>query len=857
MKKNNINIPELALIVLVGTSSSGKSTFAKKHFKATEIISSDYCRALVSDDENNMKATNDAFDLVHFMIEKRLKRGRLTVVDATNLRPESRKSLLRIAKKYHVLPIAIILNIPQRICIKRNKTRTDRVLPKHVLHNQMNLLRQSFGRLGKEGFKSVYEFRSPEEVKAVEIIRRPLFNNKKNEQGPFDIIGDVHGCFKELRLLLEKLDYKIIKHRDRSHNWGYTVRAPKGRKVLFVGDLVDRGPASNEVLRLAMSMIEAGQAYCVRGNHDDKLRRKLKGNDVKLQHGLAETMEQLKDEQEDFLAALPRFLHRLTSHYVLDDGKLVIVHAGLKEEMQGRTSQTVLSYAMYGETTGILDENNLPERIDWAKDYNGKALVVYGHTPIQFPEFDHNTINIDTGCVFGATLTALRYPERELVQVDALKTYSKPSRPIRERMRETINLPIDDVLNIQDVQGRQVLQTELVKNITIREENAIPALENMSRFTIHPRWLMYLPPTMSPSATSNLEGYLEHPIEAIDYYKTNGVKQIICEEKHMGSRAIIVIAKDDASIQEKFGLENKGIGKIYTRTGRSFFKEDEQWEALLLDRFRIALDKANFWETNETNWAIFDCELMPWSAKAQALLQEQYAAVACAAVQSRSVTQSLLEQAQERVAIPTEIMNRFTQKKEKAHQFKKAYHPYCWKVERLEDFKIAPFHLLATEGNVHTNQNHKWHMETIHDICKHDPEILLATAYKIINLEQETEIQNVISWWTEMTEKGGEGMVVKPLAFIVHGAKGILQPAIKCRGKEYLRLIYGPDYDLPKNLKKLRKRGLGKKRAMASREFALGQEALQAFVKGEGLRRVHQLVFGIMALESEPIDPRL
>jgi protein phosphatase len=175
----------------------------------------------------------------------------------------------------------------------------------------------------------------------------------------------------------------------------------------------------------------------------------------------------------------------------------------------------------------------------------------------------------------------------------------------------------------------------------------------------------------------------------------------------------------------------------------------------------------------------------------------------------------------------------------------------------VRDLKLAPFHVLATEGAVHTEKDHAWHMETIADVCRAADGVLHATPYRVVDVTDPASEAEASKWWEQLTENGGEGMVVKPLGFIARGKRGLVQPALKCRGREYLRIIYGPEYTLPENLERLRQRGLSVKRSLALREFALGVEALERFVRSEPLRRVHECVFGVLALESEPVDPRL
>jgi protein phosphatase len=855
-----IKVPELSLVLLIGASGSGKSTFARKHFGKHEVVSSDECRGIVSNDENNLAATNDAFDLLHYIIGKRLKNGYLTVVDATNVQQEARKGLIQLAREYHTLPVAIVLDMPQRVCEDRNEERPDRDFGNHVIRQQKQQLKRSIKGLKREGFRQIYVLKSPEEVDSVtDIIREKLYNDKKDITGPFDIVGDIHGCFDETAELLKKLGYSIDKATDDGKNFGVEVSHPENRKVIFLGDLVDRGPNSPAVLKLVMSMVRSGIAWCVPGNHDLKLQKKLNGKNVAIKHGLAETLEQLGRETNEFIHEVKEFLYSLISHYVFDDGKLVVAHAGLKEEMQGRGSGAVRAFCLYGETTGEIDEFGLPVRYNWASEYRGKAKVVYGHTPVPEAEWFNKTIDIDTGCVFGGKLTALRYPEEELVSVPAKKVYCEPVKPFQEKTNGqlTHQQEYDDLLNIDDVIGKRIVQTRLRNNLTIREENSIAALEVMSRFAINPKWLIYLPPTMSPCGTSELPDFLEHPDQAINYYKKRDVDKIVCEEKHMGSRAVLVICKDEEVAQKRFGVVNEGIGVCYTRTGRNFFN-DTAIEKEFLDRVNKALTKSAFWEKHNTDWVCLDTELMPWSAKAQSLLKDQYASVGTAAQNSLSQVEQTLQKAIDRgIDGAKQSLEKFSYKKGAISKYVQAYRNYCWEVKSVEDYKLAPFHILATEGVVHVNKNHEWHMENIKEICDADEKLFRATPYKIVDTKDDQSIKAAVDWWLDLTGKGGEGMVVKPYEFLAYGKEGLLQPAVKCRGSEYLRIIYGPEYDMTENLERLKNRGLSRKRSLALREFALGIEGLERFVKSEPLRRIHESVFGVLALESEDVDPRL
>ena len=844
-------IPELSLVVLIGPSGCGKSTFARKHFKPTEVLSSDGFRALVSDDENDQSATDDAFAALHYVAARRLARGRLTVVDATNVQPEARKPLVALAREYHVLPVAIVLDLPERVCHERNRSRPDRAFGPHVVRNQKSQLHRSLRGLGREGFRHVHVLKTEAEVDSAVFQRQPLWNNRKSERGPFDIIGDVHGCCDELEDLLEQLGYG--RHGDGV--WNHS----EGRRAIFVGDLVDRGPRIADTLKTVMAMSQAGSALCVPGNHDIKLKRKLEGRDVTISHGLDRTLAELDRQTPEFRTAVQQFIDGLVSHYVFDDGRLVVAHAGMKEEMQGRGSAKVRDFALFGETTGETDEFGLPVRYNWASEYRGHASVVYGHTPVPEPAWLNRTINIDTGCVFGGRLTALRWPEKELVSVPARSTYAEPARPFLAPPT-TAGLSAqqenDDLLDIEDVRGKRLVTTRLHRNVTIREENAAAALEVMSRFAANPKWLIYLPPTMSPSETSKRDGLLEHPAEAFSYYRSNGVSQVVVEQKHMGSRAIVIVCRCQDAARQRFGVLEGEDGICYTRTGRRFF-EDIVLERELLATVRAALDASGFWERFNTPWVCLDCELMPWSAKAMELVRQQYASVGTAARVGLGETVRALETAGARGIDVAALLERHTVRLGLAERFARAYRHYCWPVESLRDIRIAPFHVMATEGSVHADKDHVWHMNTIGSFVPEDNELLMRTPFHVVDLADPSSEAAATTWWENLTEAGGEGAVVKPLAFVATSSRGLLQPAVKCRGREYLRIIYGPEYTLPEHLERLRERGLSGKRSLALREFALGIEGLERFVQCDPLRRVHECVFGVLALESEPIDPRL
>ncbi|MFE1961132.1 polynucleotide kinase-phosphatase [Streptomyces sp. NPDC059479] len=845
-------VPDLSLVVLIGATGSGKSTFARSHFKPTEIVSSDFCRGLVADDENDQSASRDAFDVLHYIVGKRLAAGRLTVVDATNVQPESRKQLVRIAREHDVLPVAVVLDLPEEVCAARNAGRPDRAgMPRHVIKRHRGELRRSLRGLEREGFRKVHVLRGEREVAAAEVVLERRYNDLRHLTGPFDIIGDVHGCRSELETLLGRLGYKGGAH-------------PEGRTAVFVGDLVDRGPDSPGVLRLVMDMVASGDALCVPGNHENKLGRWLKGRKVQHTHGLAETVEQFEKEDDAFRTRVREFIDGLVSHYVLDGGKLVVCHAGLPEKYHGRTSGRVRSHALYGETTGETDEFGLPVRYPWAEDYRGRAAVVYGHTPVPNTSWINNTICLDTGAVFGGKMTALRWPERELVDVPAERVWYEPARPLTtEAPGGREGRPLD----LADVQGKRIVETRHMGRLAVREENAAAALEVMSRFAVDPRLLAYLPPTMAPTATAGAEArdataatgghYLEHPAEAFAQYRSGGVARVVCEEKHMGSRAVALVCRDETAARERFGV-NGPTGALHTRTGRPFFDDLAVTEEIL-ERLRTAVTAAGLWQELDTDWLLLDAELMPWSLKATGLLRTQYAAVGAAAGAAFPAVNRALEAAVSRGVEAGPLLAAQRDRATDAAAFTEAYRRYCWPTDGLDGVRIAPFQLLAVQGRSLAGVPHDQQLAWLDLLVEHDPTGLLqVTRRLIVDTGDEASVRSGTDWWLEMTERGGEGMVVKPLAAVVRDEKGrLVQPGIKVRGREYLRIIYGPEYTRPENLQRLRNRFLGHKRSLALREYALGLEALDRLADGEPLWRIHEAVFAVLALESEPVDPRL
>ena len=420
-------------------------------------------------------------------------------------------------------------------------------------------------------------------------------------------------------------------------------------------------------------------------------------------------------------------------------------------------------------------------------------------------------------------MTALRYPERELVSVPAKHTYYEPLKPFIAAGEQAPSLearPRTDVLDIDDVAGKRGVDTRLAGRLTIPEEHAAAALEVMSRFAVDPRWLTYLPPTMAPTATSSVPSLLEHPAEAFDEYRREGVPSVVCEEKHMGSRAVAIVCRADDVAARRFRIE--GLGCVVTRTGRAFFSDPPAQDGFLT-ALRDVVESAGLWDELQTDWIALDAELLPWSLKAEGLLRSQYAAVGAAATSALSATTAAVEAAGARGLDVASLVDRARERLSAATAFVDAYRPYCWPVDSIADVRVAPFQLLASEGTTHVDRPHVWQMEVAHRLGEAGPELVRPTGHVVVDVTDQRSQDEGIAWWESLVEGGGEGMVVKPAEPIVRCRRGIVQPGIKVRGPEYLRIIYGPEYREDRNLERLRKRrsgGNGRSRLGSSRSVS-------------------------------------
>lgn len=862
-----IHLPYAGIVLLVGPSNSGKSTWLRRlieneTIRPSEVVSSDDYRKLVGDVEHidwkghpsdeadslyeaYQDISTEAFTLMTSLIEARARLNKLTIIDATHLYASDRKKYIELARRLHQPVYALVLDVEQHTLLERDQQRN---FPRggRRVKQQVQVFNREKRSMKREGFDQVHVIANVDEVDLTRQMNNRL--HLSTDDG-IDVIGDIHGCFDELIELLERLGYI-------QNDEGLYVH-PEGRTFLSLGDIMSRGPKSLDTILFFIQHVEAGVAKMIDSNHGWKVLRWLEGRNVTMKHGDEIFVEELHAFEEENGAELTealrismkRLLKNAPSHYVLtkhDIPTAVCVHAGIRDEFIGKSSRDISDFCRYGDNDGF-DDLGKPIRKDWTLHHRSKMLVIWGHDPRPRPLRLNQTINIDQGVVFGGSLTAFRYPEQTFVQVEANRDYAQ----VNDNPLLTLEAKRLDPPNIGKFMNGYTVETEAFGAVPVSKETIIPSIDLVSHHTIPLEELVYIPPTMSPTPKPAAEaGYLEHPDEAIAYYREHGITRLIAEKKHMGSRAILLVFKDEDAAEQTIGRRTKGI--IYTRSGRRFFGHEQENE--VVTRLHQSLTLHEYFTSHQTKFVLLDAEILPWNLKARELIRNQYAHVAEQALLDREQLKRTLESAVDRVEGVRGWYTEVNKKLEQAETFKQAFQTYCWDVEDINAIKIAPFHVLAHSEETFFDKTHEWHMSMNQKFADMD-ELFLATEYRLI--EDADTANDVIEWWKSMTEEGHEGIVIKPEWFLTQVDGKLIQPAIKVRGRKYLSIIYGMDYLESENLKRLKKRNVSKKQKLALREFALGMEGIKRFVHRESLERYHECVLATLAMEVEPVDPRL
>lgn len=570
----------------------------------------------------------------------------------------------------------------------------------------------------------------------------------------FDLVGDVHGCDDELVALLGTLGHPLDPRRSHPH----------GRRLVFVGDLVDRGPATPAVLRRVMTLVAAGRALCVAGNHDVRLAEALRGIAVEPGHGLEESLAQLAAEPESFRTEAAAFIESLPGHLVLDDGRLVVAHAGLDRRFHGQATAEARDRAIHGAYTGTFDERPMPVRDDWAARHDGSVAVVQGHTPVAEAEWFNETICIDTACVYGGRLTALAWPERRLVSVPAIRPWARSARgalPPRAVARRAVREPAPLLPSAGDAVAR--LRGAAARLLERGAPGAAVAAPRSA-------YVVYLPPTMSACDPSREGRALEHPLVAMAQYAAEGLRSVVCQEKHAGVRAVAVVCRDAAAARRRFGVDDSSAGAVHSRFGRAVLAPDR--EGALLAGLRVAAERSGTWERLETDWLCLDGEWLEGPRPGG-----EFATFHLLAAERRTFF-------------------------DRGHD---------WHLAELAGIAAA-----ADPGPDGTGPS------------------IRVTRHLAVDLERPVDVAAAIAWWHDLGTRGGEGIVVKPAHMATAGIAGPTQPALKVRAEPWLGKVYGEAARDREGLESLRGRSLTTKRARAIDQFALGVEALERFVGGAG-----------------------
>lgn len=562
------SVPIDALLVLVGPAGSGKTSFAEKHFDPTQTVSSDQCRAFVSDDPTRLEVSREAFDVMMNIMRHRLRLGKTTVADSTALNPQIRRQFIKLAKKHRRPVIAVLFDVSRDRCLENNESR-DREVPEKAIYNHHERFQEQKERIQEEeSFDEVFVV--DEETVDDVIVRMRNVNVQQDYDGALDIIGDVHGCLDELTSLLEKLGY------ERTED-GYAH--PEKRKAVFLGDIANRGPNSLGTLALVMDMVSGGNAFYTPGNHCNILYQyfldQYEKSDLSTE-GVETTIEELEDLSEEERAEFrERFknLYEMSPPYlVFHDGELVVTHAGIRERDIGKVNEEIAQFCLRGDTLEETTDQGYPIRRPWPLSYNGDSLVVYGHSPVEKATFVNGTINIDQGAVYGGYLTALQFPERELMHVKAQEDYSDHQY---DSVQELVENRSDPYYHLDLLKGDFDCEKD-GENIHVNENTIKRGLDRVTAAEVPLQSLLYLPsePARAIPSSPIDKQITESCSEILDHYQSQGIQEIrTLREDHGMIPAVMVACRNSSDAEQLFGHQQSTF--LYDKKGQVLSGESE------------------------------------------------------------------------------------------------------------------------------------------------------------------------------------------------------------------------------------------------------------------------------------------
>ncbi len=826
-----------ALVVVSGSGASWRARFIHQLFLDLECVSVEAVQQWIPKDPNSDHPGQDpeVEEIFHSLVGLRLKRNQMTVVDIEGRSRNFRNELIRLAKRYHLTPAWFFLD--------SGKSAKEGSFEK---------------KARQEGFRDVWIV-DPSRLEELELKRLPARTILTHWTGPFDVIGDVHGCFEELLSLLKRLGY-----RWQGDPWkpeaeaGLRLLSDPRRFPVFVGDLVDRGPYPVETIKLVMHLCRTGQAGAAPGNHDEKLARALDGvRFKKVDEDFTRTLDSVRANGKEFGESIRDWVRSLPSHLVLDGGRLVVAHAGSKESHHGRDSRNIREFSLYGATTGELDEHGLPERLNWAADYAGSAWVVYGHTPGAEPKWENRTVNIDTGCAYGGYLTALRFPEMETVSEPAKKEYAVSKRPL------PLNHQLKSQPSQENFEGNAGIKNEwfdipfvtlrksqkwetfrTLKEVDTGRRGIISLREDKVRTAID--WLksngalaeddFLLTPSLVATDANPHDQPLECPASAFRYLKHNKSRKAVC-----------VPWIPIPSIVFKCSKGQGGSG-----SGFEFGP-----------RFQTALEASGFWERVKAESAIFECEIIQ-SELVDSLWegidgQGRIKQLGDAALSGAGMILEQFHRAAENGLHLDSLVSEYQKRR-------KRYEGFVHWIQRVQanfieekSIQLKQLRLLATDKVVVAEQSFDQQEALLgyETLQAADRELFVDRGVRMVDLHNQEDVEEAVEAWKQAADQGGFGWRVSPVEGAPPGRRGWIQPALKCRGPEALRLVYGLDYTREDQMEIVLKRNLTACRTQAAREWALALEWLRRWVGREPIWRRHECLVGMMAVRAEPTDPRL
>lgn len=826
------SFPQFGALAILAPSAFPVADWARRHFPAHELLDPADCQALLGTTEPH--PSTDAYTLAAQAFEMRVKAGRATVFLRAPLEQTARNFLRSASRKANAKLYYLSIDLPEADLRTLVPAYDREAWAREAAQIAQNLL-----FLDKEGIAGHLSITRIADLEALEFSRPPLPCDRRSLSGPFDLIGSVHGCLAELRALLGELGYV-------SDPATQLPRHPKGRIPVFLGDDGAQGPHGLACLQLIQAMCDAGLAYAVIGNQDRRLLEVLRESPEADPDALAPWWAAASPEDRQAILA---WTAQVPSHLVLDGGRLVAVHGGIRPDMIGRDTPPITAFCTYGSTPGEHALVQSRALADWAAELPEGVTVVFSHQPVVDVQDAGSHVAIDTACLYGGRLSAFRYPERSVVSVPAAKAYAPAEWPEATVQETKAKSELDRwELPVSLLNGEFLVQTAAGYSFSVTNTQFAATVELLQMETVSPRWLIYLPPSMSPPQPATEPGHLEHPHEAFSYYEKKGQTHVVVQEKCAGRRAVVVICRDAAAARKHFGAQDDRIGVVYSRYGRPLLTDPAD-ERELLSQLQAGAEAAGLWEALKTDWLCLEGQLS--GAQFQPGQSEEQARIAAGVAAAWPTTLNMLQGT--KATDPDFLALRARMQARGALVERLA--GLCAAEARATTWFFTPYHLLAAQSGTFFHQPHAWHTAQLSAFSQGHPTRVRALRSEVLDLQDHDHRRSLVAWWQELSEAGAPGIIVKPVTLELFVNHEYLQPAMKVRGREALRMVYGPFYTEHDLLAHHRTRSLKERRELVIRHFVLGKEALTRFVAGQPHAEVLQIITTHLAISTMDGNP--